>query len=249
MRVARGPHLQGLALVAHDGKLYRIGGFTAKNESGDDHDLHSQDSVACFDPEVGAWQEMPSLPEPRSSTDAIVMDGKLFVIGGWKLAGDEKSGQWHETAWMLDLSAKPQAAQWKALPKPPFQRRALALASHDGRIYAIGGMANQGGVTTRVDVYNPATESWSSGPALIGKPMNGFGCSACTLDGKLYVSCIDGSVQRLNDEGTAWEVVKWLDEGRFFHRMLPTADRRLLLVGGSTASAAKQTEVEVVQIE
>lgn len=247
-RVARGPHLQGLALVAHDGKLYRVGGFTAKNEIGDDHDLHSQDSVACFDPAVEKWQEMPSLPEPRSSTDAIVMNGKLYVIGGWKLAGAEKTGEWHETAWVLDLSTDPQEMKWEALSKPPFQRRALALAAHNGRIYAVGGMASKGGVTTRVDCYNPASDSWSSGPSLVGKPMNGFGCSACTLDGKLYVSCIDGSVQRLNDDGSAWEVVKRLDEGRFFHRMLPAEDNRLLLLGGSTASAEKQTQVEVVEV-
>ncbi|MEX2170626.1 MAG: hypothetical protein WD851_15025 [Pirellulales bacterium] len=247
-RAARGPHLQGLSLVSHDGKLYRVGGFTAKNEVGDEHDLHSQDSVACFDPQSGQWQDMPALPEARSSTDAIVMDGKLYVVGGWKLSGLEKTGEWHETAWALDLNADPASAKWEALPKPPFQRRALALAAHNGRIYAIGGMAKKGGVTTAVDCYDPATETWSSGPALIGKPMNGFGCSACTLDGKLYVSCLDGTVQRLNDGGSAWEIAKKLDEGRFFHRMLPTDDHRLLLVGGSNASAEKQTGVEVVDV-
>lgn len=247
-RAARGPHLQGLSLVSHNGKLYRVGGFTAKNEIGDDHDLHSQDSVACFDPALGQWQDLPALPEPRSSTDAIVLDGKLYVVGGWKLSGEEKTGRWHETAWVLDLNVDPASAKWEKLPQPPFQRRALALAAHKGRIYAIGGMAKKGGVTTAVDSYDPSTRTWKSESALLGKPMNGFGCSACELDGKLYVSCIDGSVQRLNRDGTAWEVAKKLDEGRFFHRMLPVANHRVLLIGGSNARAVKQTDVEVVQI-
>jgi len=37
--LAKGPHLQGLALVAHQGNIYRIGGFTAKNAEGEEHDL------------------------------------------------------------------------------------------------------------------------------------------------------------------------------------------------------------------
>ena len=108
-------------------------------------------------------------------------------------------------------------------------------------------MAKKGGVTNAVDSYDPTTKSWTSGPALIGKPMNGFGCSACTLDGKLYVSCLDGTVQ-CNDGG-AWKVVKNLDEGRFFHRMVPIANHRLALVGGSNARAMKKTGVEVVEVQ
>lgn len=245
---ATGPRLQGLALLSHDGKLYRVGGFTAKNKAGDPHELHSQDSVACFDPASGEWHDLPALPEPRSSTDAVVLDGQLYVVGGWQLAGQEKSGKWHETAWVLDLNNKPQAAQWQPLPKPPFERRALALAAHEGRIYAIGGMGKTGGPTTRVDCYDPSSGNWSSGPPLAGEPMNGFGCAASTLDGKLYVSCIDGTLQRLSHDGSSWEIVKTLDEGRFFHRMLPLADHRLLLVGGSNQSAEKLTEVEVVDV-
>jgi N-acetylneuraminic acid mutarotase len=245
---ATGPRLQGLALVAHDGKLFRIGGFTAKNDAGQPHELHSQDSVACFDPARGEWHGLPPLPEPRSSTDAVVLDGKLYVVGGWQLVGEEKSGKWHETGWALDLSAKLQAAKWAPLPKPPLQRRALALAAHDGRIYAIGGMARTGGPTTQVDCFDPTTGAWSSAPPLVGEPMNGFGCSACTLDGKLYVSCIDGTVQRLSEDGATWEVVKTLDEGRFFHRMLPISGHRLLMVGGSNAVAEKVTSVEVVDL-
>ena len=33
-----GPRLQGLAMVAHAGKIYRIGGFAAHNKQGEDQD-------------------------------------------------------------------------------------------------------------------------------------------------------------------------------------------------------------------
>ena len=51
--IATGPRLQGLAMVAHKGKLYRLGGFTAHNDPGKKHELRSVAEVARFDPEKG----------------------------------------------------------------------------------------------------------------------------------------------------------------------------------------------------
>src|SRR6185503_3085098 len=74
-----GPKLQGLALVAHAGKLYRLGGFTAKNAPRAEQDLWSVDDFAAYDPRTAAWRELPSLPAPRSSFDAVVLDDTLYV--------------------------------------------------------------------------------------------------------------------------------------------------------------------------
>ena len=74
--IAKGPRLQGLAMVAHGGKLYRVGGFTAHNEEDDDHDLRSVADFVRFHPETGKWESLPSLPEPRSSHDAVVIVGQ-----------------------------------------------------------------------------------------------------------------------------------------------------------------------------
>ena len=80
--VAQGPRLQGLAMVAHGGKLYRAGGFTAHNDEGDEHDLRSIVEFVRFDPETGKWESLADLPEPRSSHDAVVIQDKLYVVGG-----------------------------------------------------------------------------------------------------------------------------------------------------------------------
>ena len=87
--IATGPRLQGLAMVAHGGKLYRVGGFTAHNEEDDDHDLRSVADFVRFHPETGKWEPLPSLPEPRSSHDAVVIGDKLYVAGGWRLGGEK----------------------------------------------------------------------------------------------------------------------------------------------------------------
>jgi N-acetylneuraminic acid mutarotase len=243
--LAEGPHLQGLAMVAYGGKLYRVGGFTAKNRVGQEHDLWSQDSVASFDPAEGKWREMPSLPEPRSSHDAAVLGDKLYVAGGWQLRG-RQDPKWHTTAWVMDLSAA--RPKWAKLPDPPFQRRALALAAHQGKLYVIGGMQPEGGPSTRVDIFDPQTGQWSQGPNLPGEPIEGFGSSAFATGGKLYVSTIGGNLQRLSADGSKWKLVRKLDTARFFHRMLPIAKGKFVIVGGANMSIGKFDHLEVVDV-
>ena len=241
-----GPGLQGLALVAHAGKLYRLGGFTAKNAEGEEHCLWSQDAAACYDPQTRSWKSLPPLPEPRSSFDAAVLGDKIYVIGGWQLRGAEES-IWHKTAYVLDLSAA--SPEWKAIAEPPFQRRALSVAAHDGKIYAIGGMQQEGGITTRVDVFDPVSGTWSAAPKLHGEGMDGFGSSAFAVGGRLYVSTLGGTLQRLAADGQAWEIARELDPGRFFHRMLPRGDHQLLLIGGANMSIGKFDDIEVVEVK
>ncbi len=123
--------------------------------------------MASFDPIARQWTDLPALPEPRSSHDAAVLGNTLYVIGGWQL-GNEGGTQrgWHSTAWSLDLSSK--KPEWKPLSKPPFERRALAVAAFDGKLYVIGGMEKAGSPTTKVDIYDPETNAWYEGPAIQG---------------------------------------------------------------------------------
>ena len=260
--IAAGPHLQGLALVTHGGKLYRIGGFTALNSEGEDHDLHSQDSVACFDPASGTWEQLPPLPEGRSSHDAAVIGDSIYVVGGWIMG--EGDTQWHTTAWKLDLTSS--NLKWEVIAAPPFQRRALALAAHQGRLYVVGGMQKERGPTAAVGVYEPETDEWSEGPSLFVEKsieanegsgshrgmssgrMTGFGASAFATGSSLYVTTVLGQLQRLSFDGSRWDVVATGLTPRFFHRLLPLDEDHLIAVGGSNMSIGKFEEVDVVDV-
>jgi len=244
-QVAKGPGLQGLAMVHHGGKLYRLGGFTAKNPEQEDKDLWSQDTAGSFDPATGEWSELPRLPEPRSSFDAAVLDDTIYVVGGWEMTGGDDP-LWHTTSYALDLTQP--KLKWKALPKQPFIRRALSVAAHDGKIYAIGGMEENDGPTTEVAIYDPQSKKWFEGPALPGKGMEGFGSSAFATGGSLYVSTHGGSLLRLTQDGSAWEEVGKLKRERFFHRMLPIDDSKLIFVGGASMTVGKFPEVEVISV-
>jgi hypothetical protein len=85
------PRRAGFAMVAYGGKLYRVGGFEARNKEGETADLHSTADFARFDPANRRWEDLPSLPQARSSHDAVMVGSRLIVVGGWELRGSEPS--------------------------------------------------------------------------------------------------------------------------------------------------------------
>lgn len=225
-----GPPSQGLALVAHGGKLYRIGGMQPRNKPGDKADNHSLADCACFDPNVGKWMPMPDLPAPRSSHDAVVIGDKIVVVGGWNLKGAGTKSVWHSDALVLDLGKSP--LQWQSI-KQPFQRRALAAAAHDGKVYVIGGMTEETKTVLTTSILDPATGDWTTGPDIPSPRRNGFAPGACALDGKLYVSPSDGRVLRLDAGQKSWDEVGLLQQPRIVHRLLPGGGNALVVLGGA----------------
>ncbi|MBT6158160.1 MAG: PQQ-binding-like beta-propeller repeat protein [Planctomycetaceae bacterium] len=243
--VAKGPKLQGHALVAQGGKLYRVGGFTAKNKDDEDQDLWSVPDFARFDPKTSKWEELPPMPSPRSSFDAIAIDDTIYVVGGWSMQGD-KEADWQETAIAIDLSKSP--LKWKEVAKPPFQRRALSVGTINGKLHAIGGMQPNGKITTNTAVYDPKTDSWSKGPKLPGDDMNGFGSACFPLGKRLFVTTATGKVLTLSNDGKSWTPTGKTPTARFFHRMLPVDDNHFGLLGGASMKTGKFSEVELLKI-
>jgi hypothetical protein len=225
--------LQGLPLVSFGDKVYRVGGLSARNASDEKEDLHSVAEAAAFDTKSKTWTELPPLPEPRSSHDAVVIGNMLYVVGGWTLNGSSK-GTWLDTAWSLDLSKGD--AKWEPVISPGFHRRALALGEWNGQLVAMGGIDENRKVSRRADALDIKAGQWRQIAELPGEGIDGFGLSACTLNGKLYVSGTQECLYRLANDGKSWEKAAKLTEPRFFHRMTPGRSGKLLLVGGATES-------------
>ncbi|MEM6798114.1 MAG: hypothetical protein AAF589_01245 [Planctomycetota bacterium] len=223
--------LQGFALVAHGGCLYRVGGLHPRNAPDEEEQLFSVDEFSRFTPETGEWQKLPPLPEPRSSHDAVVIGDKLYVAGGWTLAGPS-SGTWLDTAWVCNL--KDAKSGWSAVPSPPFLRRALALSELNGQLVAIGGMDDAPTVSNRVDAFDPDAGKWSQIADFPADGFAAFGVSAWHLDGALYASAGDGVLRRLTRLDGEWEDVCELRSPRFFHRLVPAGEGRLVAIGGAS---------------
>ncbi len=99
----------------------------------------------------------------------------------------------------------------------------------------------------RLNLAQPeAWEALGERPGLLGQRMDGFGSSAFAAGDRLYVSTMHGTLQRLADDGSAWEIVQELDHARFFHRMLPLSDHRLLMIGGANMAEGKFEQLEVL---
>ena len=72
---------------------------------------------------------------------------------------------------------------WQTLAPMPTARQELATAALNGKIYAIGGFDSSGAPTNIVEVYDPATNTWTSAhPIPVALHHN---CAAVAA-GKLY---------------------------------------------------------------
>ncbi|MEE2641049.1 MAG: hypothetical protein VX768_10525 [Planctomycetota bacterium] len=243
-RVAQGLGLQGLAMVTCQGKLYRLGGFHAHNREGEKQDLRSVPDFAVFDFDQKKWRALQPMPTGRSSFDAVVVKDTIYVVGGWTMRGQEEA-TWCKTALKFDLSKDD--SRWETIATPPFQRRALSLGFQADRLVAIGGMQSKGGPTRKVAFYEMKKNAWSEGPDLPDEGrMEGFGSSSFNVGGRLITSTYGGNVYRLSKDFSEWESISKLDDGRFFHRLLPLDSKRFVLVGGANMETGKFLEVEVL---
>jgi N-acetylneuraminic acid mutarotase len=237
------PRLAGLSMVVFGGKIYRIGGFEARNKKGEPGDLHSVADFSAYDPATGHWQNLAALPQGRSSHDAVVVGSRIYVIGGWELRGSSPS-LWYDTALQIDLASP--HPEWTELPKPPFRRRALAVGEANGKLYALGGMEEEGSATTTTYVFDLAKQTWSPGPKLPGEGLEGFGSCAVTSQGRLFTTTYSGKVWRLSDDGREWRAAGELVRPRFFHRLEFANDTSLLVLGGGNMQEGKDASVEIV---
>lgn len=67
-------HLGGAEL---GGKIYAIGGQHGRHE-----DDSNQSQVVAYNPATGTWKRVANLPVPRGHVATVVMNQRIFVIGG-----------------------------------------------------------------------------------------------------------------------------------------------------------------------
>lgn len=225
--VSEVPKVQGAALVSHSRGLVRVGGMRAMNETiASKSELVSVDTVQRFDASSGAWVDLPSLPEGRSSHDAVVIGDTLFVVGGWTLDHQAKGGAWPTDMFTLDLSSDDAAWQRRAAP---FARRALAVAAAGGKLFALGGMDAERQISQRVEVYDPKSDAWTQAPDFPGQ---GFGMAAVGQGSSVYASGADGVVHQLDVAANTWARTSQMAMPRFFHRLIAGADGTVWALGG-----------------
>ena len=113
-------------------------------------------------------EHAPALPAPRTSPAAVVLDGRVFLAGGYAPGTVRASAM---DFWSLEL-AQP-ATGWKPLPSWPGPARGQAvMAALDGAVYLFSGLnvvADAGGKpqpTYLRDAYRYRRDAWERLPEL-----------------------------------------------------------------------------------
>ena len=75
-----------------DGKIYVTGGYVGTGPEGKGLPTHSA-ALEAYDPVTNTWTTLASLSEYRASHASTVVNGKLYVFGGFSLVGNPSPTQ------------------------------------------------------------------------------------------------------------------------------------------------------------
>ena len=161
------------SVEAIGGQLYVVGGT---------QDIPGPVSVFAtlevYDPVTDTWTTKASLPAPRHSMASAVIDGKLYLAGGFNVADESVA-----TLLVYD----PDTNTWAEKSPMPTARGFPAGAVLDGEFYVITGIAsfNSPALQT-VEVYDPTRDEWrDEAPIPTGRDRLG---EVGVIDRKIYVA-------------------------------------------------------------
>jgi len=175
---APGPKRSEGTAVADEFFVYSIGGRAGRV-------LHDFDR---YDPRADKWVSLPDMPTARAGLASAIVGGSIYAIGGRKAGGGPCSqapgGQWARVE-RYDIDT----GTWHEVAPMPLARSDLGAAVVDGEIYVFGGCrVTKGGQTFlhNVNVYDPATNTWSDAPADMPTARAGM-YAVATLGGRIVV--------------------------------------------------------------
>ena len=130
------------AISVVNGKIYAIGGLGSPPIQ-EQSDLYLS-SVEVFNPKTNQWQEGTEMSAPKALHTASVIDGKIYVIGGYF-----KEGREFKKLSTIEIY-NPTTDHWLQEPDMPIGKWGHKTEVIDGQIYIFGG-----GPATSVQVYDP----------------------------------------------------------------------------------------------
>lgn len=155
-----------------DGKIYLVGGKTswqslpvALNE--------------VYDPVADSWTTKASMPYPVARYTSAVIDEKIYILGGQNGSTNLAFNQIYD----------PKSDTWSLGASLPILVNQAATEATTGtlapkRIYVLGGQSNSNANAGLTQVYDPKTDSWTSGASM---PTVRWNFDVAVLNDTLYV--------------------------------------------------------------
>jgi N-acetylneuraminic acid mutarotase len=167
-------------VVLHKDKFYVVGGIE------DGHWADNRDYMDEYDPKTGEWKQLPDLPRVRDHFQAVVVDNKLYAVGGRK--SHAKEGHNFELTYgevdVYDFSA----GTWETLADDanlPTQRAGGSTINYQNGFIVVGGESSaQVTAHNEVEYYDP-----QAGWTLLNRLQRGrHGFQVVELNGKYIVA-------------------------------------------------------------
>ena len=154
-----------LAVVIHEDKIYAIAGDTPGGVSG---------VVEIYNPDDNTWAIGTPKPTPVSNVAAAVVDGLIYVPGGYTPAGEVITA-----TEVYD----PANDTWDTRASLPAPLCAYAITAIDSKIYVFGGWDGDSYIAS-VYEYDPREDGWTTKTAM--STARGF-AAAGVVEDKIYV--------------------------------------------------------------
>lgn len=169
----------GANTVVYNNEIYLIGGAYSQHfYHMDRYDKQIQYKIIeAYNPETDTWRTITHTPSLRRYPAVAVVDDKMYMIGGGALIGGvyahPSRRKWaaskkiyiykfNNNVWIKD--------GFTPLPTPRLFFNGSAAPVLDGKIYLIGGFTvefkNKYVASTKVEIYDPISNTWQVGPSL-----------------------------------------------------------------------------------
>ena len=121
----------------------------------------------------GIWESKASMPTARQNAATGVINGKLYVVGGYNGSSSLTTLEVYD----------PATNTWEAKAPMPTARNSMSGEVIGGKLYVVGGVAQNN--LNILEVYDPVTNTWASEAPMIN-PRSNLGTAV--FDGKLYAA-------------------------------------------------------------
>ena len=169
----------------------------------------------------------PPLPEARAGGGLALVGRRLHYIGG--LMADRESNS--ASHWVLDLGGD---SEWVDAAPMPAPRNQFSTLTIDGKIYLIAGQYHHDSGQadqSRVDVYDPETDSWSAGPELPAPHSHAEGSTFISGGRVFMMGGMTRTLAKRHIEDVIWVLAdgKWSEVGRL---PKPLSSPSTAIIGG-----------------
>ncbi len=232
--------VQGARAVAIGGLVYVVGGFNGQADVA---------SLESFDPSTGTWTSLPSMPATDSGDAgryggaAADLNGKLYVVGGWRTDPTTKQPVATSSVEIYD----PTSQTWSAGTPMPIASADSAAGAIDGKLYVLTASTGDGSLHGLFYVYDPAADSWTQlpdAPAVHADPAAGVIGQVFYVAGGFDASGATSELDAYDTTAGTWSTLAPMPTARW-GAAAATPNGQLGVVGGFTTANTPANVVEV----